>query len=380
MEGLKVFLHPLIVTVILIILPPLLAAPSYDCPISFCGSSAYSIRFPFRMLGQQPAICGYPGFDLRCSKQGVMLLNLPNSGEFAVRNIDYRSQVVQVYDPLGCSASRLLTLDLSGSPFLSSLGRNYTLLSCPVEVTMSRYIPVGCLSNSTFSTVATKSVSFAIRLANRTACRIIGSVWIPISAYQDQEGLTSNLNMDISLTWDNPNCQDCAAVGGICGFTNTTMQDIACYENPGKSSKKAMIALIIVSIALALPAIAASIAMAWYICRDYRRAATWIATAATRNITTVTPENPTISHHGLVIGLDQLTIESYTKVILGESKRLPGHDDATCSICLSEYDVKEIVRCIPECRHCFHADCIDEWLKMKGTCPVCRNSPSPARV
>ncbi|PWA95554.1 RING/U-box superfamily protein [Artemisia annua] len=139
---------------------------------------------------------------------------------------------------------------------------------------------------------------------------------------------------------------------------------------------KTTIALIIVSLALALPALAASIAMACYICHDSRRVANWITETATPNVTTTA----TISHGDSVIGLDQMTIESYMKVVLGESKRLPGHEDAACCICLAEYDVKEIVRCIPECRHCFHAECIDEWLKMKGTCPVCRNSPSPARV
>lgn len=77
-------------------------------------------------------------------------------------------------------------------------------------------------------------------------------------------------------------------------------------------------------------------------------------------------------------GLDEGTIESYTKVILGESRRLPGPNNITCPICLSDYHAKETVRCIPECQHCFHADCIDEWLRLKGSCPVCRNSPSPA--
>ncbi|KAI3741376.1 hypothetical protein L1987_59048 [Smallanthus sonchifolius] len=379
MEDLKIFLHLLILTLILH-LPTSLASPPYNCPISFCGSNAYAIRFPFHVLGQQPDICGYPGFNLQCDKQGNMLLNLPNSGEFSVRTIDYLSQVIQIYDPSGCSASRRLTLDLSGSPFSDSPSRNYMLLSCPVGVTMSRYIAVGCLTNSTHSTLATSSVSFAMAMANRTACEIIGSIRSPISWYQDQEGLTSNLNMDIFLTWDSPNCQECAAEGGTCGYTNTTMQEIACFENSKKSNKKMTIALIIVSIALALPAIAASIAMAWYICRDYRRVAAWVARNATPSVTTVTPETAMVPHGGMVIGLDQLTIESYTKVALGESKRLPGHEDAACSICLSEYNVKEIVRCIPECRHCFHAECIDEWLKLKGTCPVCRNSPSPARA
>ncbi|KAJ0797494.1 putative chromatin regulator PHD family [Helianthus annuus] len=378
MEDLNIFLHLIVLTLILHLHTSL--ASSYDCPVSYCGSSAYSIRFPFRVIGQQPDVCGYPGFDLWCNKQGNLVLNLPNSGNFSVRTIDYRSQVIQIYDPSGCSAARRLTLDLSGSPFSGSPSRNYTLLRCPVEVTMSRYITVGCLTNSTYSTLATSSVSFGTAMAKRTDCEIIGSIRSPISWYQDQEGLTSDLNMDISLTWDNPNCQECIEEGGTCGYTNTTMQEIACLKNTEKGNKKMTIALIIVSIALALPAIAASIAMAYYIWRDYRRVATWVSRNATRNVTAVTPETAMVPHGGTVIGLDQLTIESYTKVALGESKRLPGHEDAACSICLSEYNVKEIVRCIPECRHCFHAECIDEWLKLKGTCPVCRNTPSPPRV
>lgn len=78
-------------------------------------------------------------------------------------------------------------------------------------------------------------------------------------------------------------------------------------------------------------------------------------------------------------GLDESTIESYKKVELGESRRLPGVNDIVCPICLSEYASKETVRCIPECEHCFHIDCIDAWLKLHGSCPLCRNSPSPVR-
>lgn len=73
-------------------------------------------------------------------------------------------------------------------------------------------------------------------------------------------------------------------------------------------------------------------------------------------------------------GLDLTTIESYTKTVLGESRRLPKDDD-TCPICLSDYKPKESLRTIPECNHYFHADCIDEWLRLNGTCPMCRNLP-----
>lgn len=84
---------------------------------------------------------------------------------------------------------------------------------------------------------------------------------------------------------------------------------------------------------------------------------------------TVTPQ-PT-----LMTGLDGATIESYPKIVLGESRRLPKPDDNMCSICLSEYRPKETLKTVPPCMHCFHADCIDEWLRLNASCPVCRNSP-----
>ncbi|XAR71646.1 hypothetical protein NMG60_11018019 [Bertholletia excelsa] len=77
------------------------------------------------------------------------------------------------------------------------------------------------------------------------------------------------------------------------------------------------------------------------------------------------------------VGLDEPTIESFPKVVLGESRRLPKAEDVMCSICLCEYKPKETLRSIPECQHCFHAGCIDEWLRLKATCPVCRTTPEP---
>ncbi|KAJ0045331.1 hypothetical protein Pint_05626 [Pistacia integerrima] len=81
----------------------------------------------------------------------------------------------------------------------------------------------------------------------------------------------------------------------------------------------------------------------------------------------------------LVLGLDGSVVESYPKIVLGESLRLPRPNNGPCSICLSEYLPKDLVRCIPDCHHCFHADCVDEWLKMNATCPLCRSSPAPSK-
>ncbi|XP_058749541.1 putative RING-H2 finger protein ATL69 [Vicia villosa] len=81
-----------------------------------------------------------------------------------------------------------------------------------------------------------------------------------------------------------------------------------------------------------------------------------------------------------ILGLEKPEIESYPKMLLGESMRLPKPNEGPCSICLNDYLPKEMIRCVPDCQHCFHAECVDEWLRMSATCPLCRNSPAPSPV
>lgn len=45
-------------------------------------------------------------------------------------------------------------------------------------------------------------------------------------------------------------------------------------------------------------------------------------------------------------------------------------DESECSICLEslkELTVKEM-----PCKHRFHGDCLDKWLGIQGSCPLCR--------
>lgn len=45
-----------------------------------------------------------------------------------------------------------------------------------------------------------------------------------------------------------------------------------------------------------------------------------------------------------------------------------------CVICLSEFEEEEAVKEIPFCKHAFHAYCLDMWLSVQKTCPLCRTS------
>ncbi|KAG6500027.1 hypothetical protein ZIOFF_039841 [Zingiber officinale] len=47
-----------------------------------------------------------------------------------------------------------------------------------------------------------------------------------------------------------------------------------------------------------------------------------------------------------------------------------------CVICLGEFEGGEereaMVKVIPGCRHAFHPECIDRWLRSDVSCPLCR--------
>jgi len=50
---------------------------------------------------------------------------------------------------------------------------------------------------------------------------------------------------------------------------------------------------------------------------------------------------------------------------------IPQKRKQTCSICLSNFKCSDNLYKI-SCNHLFHKDCLDEWVKHKQECPVCR--------
>ncbi|KAK1322156.1 RING-H2 finger protein ATL67 [Acorus calamus] len=76
---------------------------------------------------------------------------------------------------------------------------------------------------------------------------------------------------------------------------------------------------------------------------------------------------------GPVPGLDEAAINSYPKFPYSKGST----NDTVCSICLCEYREGEMLRMLPDCRHSFHLSCVDAWLRLNASCPVCRTSPLP---
>ncbi|KAK5771098.1 hypothetical protein V6Z11_A13G084900 [Gossypium hirsutum] len=59
------------------------------------------------------------------------------------------------------------------------------------------------------------------------------------------------------------------------------------------------------------------------------------------------------------------SIEAMPSVKIGES------EDGECVVCLEEWKPGEVVKEMP-CKHKFHDECIQKWLVIHGSCPVCR--------
>ncbi|KAL5759507.1 hypothetical protein ACOSQ2_018345 [Xanthoceras sorbifolium] len=62
------------------------------------------------------------------------------------------------------------------------------------------------------------------------------------------------------------------------------------------------------------------------------------------------------------------SVEAMPSFKIGESE---DGEMGECVICLEEYETGEMAKEMP-CKHRFHDKCIDKWLGIHGSCPVCR--------
>lgn len=208
---------------------PKKCSSSFSTPLR-CGPLEVPIRFPF---------CDHSRFNLHCTDLNKTILELPMSGTFLVRNIDYRKQQIYINDPENCLVKRFLNFNISGSPFSSRFNIFYTFLICPNEVVLpsSSYRSIPCLSNSTSSFFATTNSALANSML--PSCKIVKRVSIPASSPFGEIELSSYVNnQSLLMEWHSPNCRSCEMDYSRCGFKNKASFEVKCFgaKKSGKYS------------------------------------------------------------------------------------------------------------------------------------------------
>jgi hypothetical protein len=134
---------------------------------------------------------------------------------------------------------------------------------------------------------------------------------------------------------------------------------------------------------LAASCVLAASVVIWEACAFAALAAVLVAAvaAAVRRAGTAFPTAaPARASRPRVCGLAEIDIGTLPKSPYQHRLGSPaGGDGATCAVCLEDLRGGEMVRSLPECRHLFHVACIDAWLQMQVTCPLCRSDLSPRR-
>ncbi|KAM7280122.1 hypothetical protein ACFE04_007256 [Oxalis oulophora] len=349
------------------------------CPV-LCGG--LDIRFPFTI--NEDDHCGFPNFLLACSnnQSNTVVLSLPyqsGNSDFIVQAIDYKVQAIWINDRDYCLPKRFLEgfNSVAGSPFDSTYSRIFTFLNCSFNnntipsVVGLRHVP--CLSASNFSVFALPTSDYigSTEIQLSKSCVEISNVSVPVQWPPWDDDLRGGAR----LTWRNPDCRSCENHGGICLLKDYSSLSYACFDLPKKSnglSKGAKYGMII---GIIIPSLICLTAITCYYASKFRAHYGGQVPNPTAIDLTITA-GP--SQAVLMNGLDRATIESYPKILIGDGGLLPRSGDNVCPICLSEYETNDTLRSIPECNHYFHSDCVDEWLKINATCPLCRKLPEDA--
>jgi hypothetical protein len=195
-------------------------AQSTACNESRCGDHGPPIRFPFR-LNSQPENCGYPGFNLSCVDTKHTVLELPISVKLFVKKIDYKSQVIHLYDQHHCLPGQLQGLDLNHSPFQFEgypYLSNRTLFNCsPREETDYPYL-ISCLSGPTYQVYDSYDIEpFLISCTKMYTLRSIPG------------GIIFDHDKFVQLNWSTPACTHCEVKGMRCMKSNSSGWGTECY-------------------------------------------------------------------------------------------------------------------------------------------------------
>ncbi|XP_048130706.1 NEP1-interacting protein 1-like [Rhodamnia argentea] len=77
----------------------------------------------------------------------------------------------------------------------------------------------------------------------------------------------------------------------------------------------------------------------------------------------------------IAIDQDNVTRNSsnrFRKIIITEDHLMDSSGNRnSCSICLRDFECRDVARRLRDCRHLFHLHCIDKWISKQRSCPLC---------
>lgn len=237
-----------------------------QCLPTRCGDFGPVIRFPFRLKSRQPTNCGYPGFELSCTKDNVTQfklqfplqasiknIDIPISANVSVEEIDYKSQTIRISElNASCLPRQISNINSSASLFTfdpNSYG-GFTLFNCSSNKKyLTSFDRINCLSGPHFVVLAFRSYNSISQFPS--SCTKMYN----ISDVPDEVlfGRQEYSRTQIYLRWAEPFCGNCEADGKYCKLksygsgSETECVDIP--EDPSKGpSKKVIVASVLGSV------------------------------------------------------------------------------------------------------------------------------------
>ncbi|KAI4357753.1 hypothetical protein L6164_001684 [Bauhinia variegata] len=197
------------------------------CVPKSCGDGQ-NISYPFYIKGVQPEFCGYPNFDLSCSKNGHPILNLSNTA-YIVQKISYQDESIRVSDP---------NFSLSNTTSCVNLAKNFTypgfrfsvvpnqtemflFFGCDLGTFPQRLLKyqVGCSAeNLTRSVLGLTGDDGDFGFVSRSCNGGTVKAMVENASISENEGILGSIKRGFLLKWAATNCSECMRSGGKCGF------------------------------------------------------------------------------------------------------------------------------------------------------------------
>ena len=173
-----------------------------------CGDHGPDIRFPFQLIkDRQPDHHG--GFDLYCTDKNDTVLELSTSVKAFVKNIDYKSQSIEVTDSDGCFPWKIRGLNLSSSSFQFKIDlSDYALFECTPDTESSYYL-IPCLSSFSTSVYAFPSERDIDDLSILSCTKMYSVSSVPFYIWRSHS---------LQLTWSGSECGRSEVKGKNCRF------------------------------------------------------------------------------------------------------------------------------------------------------------------